>query len=76
MPKRKRASPTTTDTEILNLLQAMAQAEGCNLQTLIDEAFKEYVERRQKQKTETKFWPPWMKAFPNMMICIKYWLNN
>lgn len=38
---------TQADPQILNALRGMAQAEGRQLQALIDEALREYVERKQ-----------------------------
>jgi hypothetical protein len=38
---------TQADPQILDALRAMAQAEGRQLQALIDEALSEYVERKQ-----------------------------
>lgn len=38
---------TQADPQVLNVLRGMAQAEGRHLQALIDEALREYVERKQ-----------------------------
>ena len=38
---------TQADPQVLSTLRGMAQAEGRQLQALIDEALREYVERRQ-----------------------------
>jgi len=36
-----------TDPQLLSALRAMSQTEGCQLQVLIDEALRDYVERKQ-----------------------------
>lgn len=38
---------TQADPQVLSVLRGMAQAEGRQLQSLIDEALREYVERKQ-----------------------------
>lgn len=38
---------TQADPQILSVLRGMAQTEGRQLQALIDEALREYVERKQ-----------------------------
>jgi hypothetical protein len=37
---------TQADSQILNALRGMAHAEGRQLQALVDEALREYVERK------------------------------
>lgn len=44
-PKVKFA--TQADPQVLSVLRGMAQAEGRQLQALIDEALREYVNRKQ-----------------------------
>ena len=39
---------TQADPQILSVLRGMAQAEGRQLQALIDEALREYVERKRR----------------------------
>ena len=38
---------TQADPQVLSVLRGMAQAEGRQLQSLIDEALREYVQRKQ-----------------------------
>jgi predicted transcriptional regulator len=37
--------------EVINLLQQIAESEGRQLQTVLDEALREYIERKAKSQT-------------------------
>jgi predicted transcriptional regulator len=41
---------TQVDSHILKDMRALAEGEGRHLQTLVDEAFADYIERRHQQR--------------------------
>lgn len=52
---------TQADVEVIKILRELASSEGGHIQSLVDEALREYIERKQNPRKHV------VQSFPNSM---------